>query len=170
MIHPCSTHRRESTRAGAVPDPHFLSGYDKWAAYGQAKTANSLFAVALDDFGRDHGVRAFALHPGKILTGLQRDLPVAEQVELGWIDEDGNRIGEGFKTPAQGAATGLWAATSAQLNERGALYLEDCAIADVSAPGASMEDGGVKAYALDLSAAQRLWWLTSAITAVGLAR
>ena len=28
-------------------DPHFRTGYDKWPAYGQAKTANALFAVHL---------------------------------------------------------------------------------------------------------------------------
>jgi NAD(P)-dependent dehydrogenase (short-subunit alcohol dehydrogenase family) len=49
-------------------DVHWKRGYDKWAAYGQAKTANVLFAVQLDRLGRDSGVRAFALHPGGILT------------------------------------------------------------------------------------------------------
>ncbi|MEO7122245.1 MAG: SDR family NAD(P)-dependent oxidoreductase, partial [Lacisediminihabitans sp.] len=42
-------------------DPQFLSGYDKWLAYGQAKTADSLFAVQLDRLGAPHGVRAFAV-------------------------------------------------------------------------------------------------------------
>lgn len=98
-------------------DPHFLTGYDRWAAYGQSKTANVLFALWLDHLGTDHGVRAFALHPGKIMTGLQRQLSVVEQVELGWIDLDGTVVGAGFKTPSQGAATGLWAATSPSLRD-----------------------------------------------------
>jgi len=38
--------------------------YDKWQAYGQSKTANSLFALQLDALGQDQGVRAFAVHPG----------------------------------------------------------------------------------------------------------
>ena len=45
-------------------DMHFTSDYDKWIAYGQAKTANSLFAVHLDALGVEHGVRVFAVHPG----------------------------------------------------------------------------------------------------------
>ena len=49
-------------------DPDFHTGYDKWLAYGQSKTANVLFAVQLDALGREHGVRANALHPGAILT------------------------------------------------------------------------------------------------------
>lgn len=57
-------------------DVHWRQGYDKWQAYGQAKTANVLFAVQLDRIAADRGVRAFALHPGGILTPLQRHLPL----------------------------------------------------------------------------------------------
>lgn len=145
-------------------DPHFRTGYDKWLAYGQAKTANSLFAVHLDVLGRDDGVRAFALHPGKIITGLQREMSRAEQVERGWVDEQGTVIGPGFKTAAQGAATGLWAATSELLADHGGSYLEDCAIAAVASPGTPMDDGGVRAYAIDPAAAERLWELSVAAT------
>ncbi|GAC80746.1 NAD(P)-dependent dehydrogenase, short-chain alcohol dehydrogenase family [Gordonia malaquae] len=150
-------------------DPHFLTGYDRWAAYGQSKTANVLFAVWLDQLGTDHGVRAFALHPGKIITGLQRQ-SVAEQVELGWIDTDGNVVGSDFKTPSQGAATGVWAATSPLLDGLGGLYLEDCDIASVARDGGTMDEGGVRPYALDSSSAERLWQLTSALTATNLAQ
>lgn len=145
-------------------DPHFRTGYDKWLAYGQAKTANALFAVHLDTLGKGDGVRAFALHPGKIITGLQREMPLQEQIDRGWVDEHGNVIGEGFKTPSQGAATGLWAATSPLLDNRGGLYLEDCDVAYVSAPGTPMDDGGVRAYAIDPGEAARLWSLSLAVT------
>ncbi|BBJ46014.1 hypothetical protein SSPO_087320 [Streptomyces antimycoticus] len=146
-------------------DPHFRTGYDKWLAYGQAKTANALFAVRLDALGRNDGVRALALHPGKIVTGLQREMTLREQIDRGWVDEHGNVIGAGFKTPSQGAATGLWAATSPLLGDRGGLYLEDCDVARVSAPDAPMDDGGVRAYAIDPGTAARLWDLS--ITATG---
>ncbi len=146
-------------------DPHFRTGYDKWLAYGQAKTANALFAVGLDALGKSDGVRAFALHPGKIITGLQREMTLQEQIERGWVDEHGTVIGAGFKTPSQGAATGLWAATSPLLEDRGGLYLEDCDIARPSAPATPMDDGGVRPYAIDPDAAARLWELS--ITATG---
>ncbi|WP_331728116.1 SDR family NAD(P)-dependent oxidoreductase [Streptomyces sp. NBC_00158] len=145
-------------------DPHFRTGYDKWLAYGQAKTANSLFAVHLDALGREAGVRAFALHPGKIITGLQREMTLREQIERGWVDAHGNVIGEGFKSPSQGAATGLWAATSPLLAGRGGLYLEDCEIARVCAPDTPMDDGGVRPYAVAPDAAARLWDLSLAAT------
>lgn len=146
-------------------DPHFRTGYDKWLAYGQAKTANALFAVALDALGKSDGVRAYALHPGKIITGLQREMTLQEQIDRGWVDEHGTVIGTGFKTPSQGAATGLWGATSPLLEDRGGLYLEDCDIALVSAPATPMDDGGVRPYAIDPDAAARLWELS--ITATG---
>ncbi|MGW2280090.1 SDR family NAD(P)-dependent oxidoreductase [Streptomyces sp. NPDC001770] len=145
-------------------DPHFRTGYDKWLAYGQSKTANALFAVHLDALGREDGVRAFVLHPGKIITGLQREMTLQEQIALGWVDDRGNVVGEGFKTASQGAATGLWAATSPLLDGRGGVYLEDCEIAHVSGPDDAMDAGGVRAYAVDPDAAARLWDLSVAAT------
>ncbi|MFJ6622652.1 SDR family NAD(P)-dependent oxidoreductase [Kitasatospora sp. NPDC091335] len=145
-------------------DPHFRTGYDKWLAYGQSKTANALFAVHLDALGKGDGVRAFALHPGKIITGLQREMTRQEQIERGWVDAEGTVIGAGFKTPSQGAATGLWAATSPLLDGRGGLYLEDCEVARVCGPDTPMDDGGVRPYAVDPDAAARLWELSLAAT------
>ncbi|MFI6273879.1 SDR family NAD(P)-dependent oxidoreductase [Streptomyces sp. NPDC050988] len=146
-------------------DPHWRQGYDKWEAYGQAKTANVLFAVQLDALGKDSGVRAFSLHPGGILTPLQRHLAKEEMVERGWIDENGTPLNpEGFKTPEQGAATQVWAATSPQLSGMGGVYCEDCDISD-PAP-ADGERIGVRAYAVDPASAARLWALSAKLTGV----
>ncbi|MGW6787596.1 SDR family NAD(P)-dependent oxidoreductase [Streptomyces chartreusis] len=146
-------------------DVHWRQGYDKWEAYGQAKTANVLFAVHLDRLAADRGVRAFALHPGGIITPLQRHLPKAEMVERGWIDEQGNVLNpEGFKSPEQGAATQVWAATSPQLDGMGGVYLEDCDIAEPAVDG--RERSGVKAWATDPEQAARLWALSAELTGV----
>lgn len=145
-------------------DPHFAQGYDKWLAYGQSKTANALFAVHLDARGRDAGVRAFAVHPGAILTALVRHMSMAEQIEAGYLDEDGNLIDPRFKSPEAGAATQVWAATSSQLDGLGGLYLEDV---DVAAPWT--EDQvytGVKDWAVDPDEAQRLWAFSAELTGV----
>ncbi|NUR01020.1 MAG: SDR family NAD(P)-dependent oxidoreductase [Streptomyces sp.] len=146
-------------------DPQFTRGYDKWEAYGQAKTANALFAVHLDAVGREQGVRAFSLHPGGILTPLQRHLPKEEMVARGWIDEDGNPLNPaGFKTPEQGAATQVWAATSPQLAGMGGVYLEDCDIAEPApADGTRV---GVRDHARDPEQAARLWALSAGLTGV----
>jgi NAD(P)-dependent dehydrogenase (short-subunit alcohol dehydrogenase family) len=147
-------------------DIQFEQGYDKWLAYGQAKTANSLFAVHLDLIGTAHGVRAFAVHPGGIMTELQRHLPHEEMVAMGWMDADGN-LNAVFKSPEQGAATSVWTATSSQLDGRGGVYCEDCDIAsptDVGGPTARFK--GVNDYAIDPESALRLWQVSVDLTGV----
>ncbi|MGW9032020.1 SDR family NAD(P)-dependent oxidoreductase [Streptomyces sp. NPDC055722] len=146
-------------------DLHWKQGYDKWEAYGQAKTANVLFAVHLDRLGREHGVRAFSLHPGGILTPLQRHLAKEEMIERGWIDETGALVDpDAFKTPEQGAATQVWAATSPRLADMGGVYCEDCDIAE-PAP-ADGTRGGVKDWAIDPEQAARLWAASAELTGV----
>ncbi|MFJ5228112.1 SDR family NAD(P)-dependent oxidoreductase [Streptomyces sp. NPDC088400] len=146
-------------------DVQFERGYDKWQAYGQAKTANALFAVQLDALGRDSGVRAFSLHPGVILTALGRHVPTEEMIAAGWIDENGNPTDPSIKTPAQGAATHVWAATSPQLAGRGGLYCEDCDIAEPTTSDAVLTSG-VREWATDPEEAARLWALSAELTGV----
>jgi NAD(P)-dependent dehydrogenase (short-subunit alcohol dehydrogenase family) len=139
-------------------DVQFERGYDKWQAYGQAKTANALFAVQHDVFGRDSGVRAFSVHPGAVITRLGRHVPREEMIAAGWLDEDGNPAFAGFKTPEQGAATQVWAATSPGLAGMGGAYCEDC---DIAEPAGGSELTGVHAYATDAGQAARLWRLSN---------
>jgi NAD(P)-dependent dehydrogenase (short-subunit alcohol dehydrogenase family) len=141
--------------------------YEKWQAYGQAKSANALFAVQLDQLGQDAGVRAFAVHPGGILTPLQRHLSKQEMMDFGWIDADGNVLETRFKTPEQGASTSVWAATSPRLDGMGGVYCEDADIAAPTDPDA--EDArvrGVDAHAIDRDAAARLWDVSAQLTGV----
>ncbi|MFE4227644.1 SDR family NAD(P)-dependent oxidoreductase [Arthrobacter sp. NPDC056886] len=147
-------------------DINFDSGYDKWRAYGQAKTANALFAVQLDALGRDFGVRAFAVHPGGIMTELQRHLPREEMIAAGWMDSYG-KLDPRFKTPAQGAATSVWAATAPALEGMGGVYCEDCDIAEATVPGSSeARIRGVDAHAVDREAAARLWQMSAEMTGI----
>ncbi|MEC5179018.1 SDR family NAD(P)-dependent oxidoreductase [Arthrobacter sp. CG_A4] len=147
-------------------DLNFETGYNKWTAYGQAKTANSLFAVQLDALGKDARVRAFAVHPGGIMTELQRHLPREEMIASGWMDEEGN-VDARFKTPAQGAATSVWAATSPALDGKGGVYCEDCDIAEPTAEGSpEARIRGVNAHAVDRADAARLWTLSADLTGI----
>ncbi|MEA2481775.1 MAG: hypothetical protein QOJ07_3697 [Thermoleophilaceae bacterium] len=147
-------------------DLQFENGYDKWQAYGQAKTANSLFALQLDALGQDVGVRAFAAHPGGIMTPLQRHLTREEMVASGWMDEEGN-LDERFKTPEQGASTSTWAATSPKLAGMGGVYCENCDIAEPTVPDSpTARTEGVNAHAVDPDAAERLWAVSAELTGV----
>jgi NAD(P)-dependent dehydrogenase (short-subunit alcohol dehydrogenase family) len=142
-------------------DIHFNdSEYEKWAAYGQSKTAASLLAIEVDKRMKDSGIRAFGVHPGGIMTPLQRHLEQEEMVALGWMDKDGQpteRVAKMFKTATQGASTSLWAATSPQLDNIGGVYCENC---EVAAPTDDSENArfiGVNDWAIDSQEASRLW-------------
>ena len=145
------------------------SPYDKWQAYGQAKTANALFANALSRRLRDDGGRAFAVHPGGIFTPLQRHLPTEEMIALGWLGEDGqpsDMARRGFKTPEQGCATTLWAATSALLDDTPGVYCEDCDIAEPTDPTSPMARyRGVDDHATSDESAERLWAISEDLLA-----
>lgn len=141
--------------------------YDKWIAYGQAKTANALFALALHPRLARAGGHAFSVHPGGIFTPLQRHLPKEEMQALGWLGEDGepSEIAlQHFKSPTQGCTTTLWAATSPQLADRGGEFCEDCDIAQ-AVPADSKEIRGVRPQAVDPDAAERLWALSEELLA-----
>jgi NAD(P)-dependent dehydrogenase (short-subunit alcohol dehydrogenase family) len=136
--------------------------YDPWAAYGQSKTANSLFAVGVTSRWADDGVLANAVHPGGIITPLQRHLPKQEMIDRGWITADGTP-NPAFKTTEQGAATSVFAAAHPLVEGVGARYFEDVAEAEPfrdDAPGR-----GVKGYALDPEQAERLWALSERLLA-----
>ena len=139
--------------------------YDKWIAYGQSKTANALFAMALDRRGRNHGIRSFSLHPGQILTDLARHLSAEEIASFDALDEAGRPIVDperGMKTVEQGAATSVWCATSPELNGMGGVYCEDCDVAVVNEPSVGRK--GVSRWACDPDAAESLWQVSAAWT------
>lgn len=140
--------------------------YERWAAYGQSKSANALFAVKLDEIGKEHNVRAFSLHPGGIITDLIRHMATEDLQKAGAIDADGKPVIDpenNMKTPEQGAATNVWCATSHLLDEMGGVYCENCDIA-VSVPDDSKEMLGVRPWAIDPDLADRLWSLSEALT------
>jgi len=155
-------------------DPNFeRRDYTPWLGYGQSKTANILFALALDQRGRAEGVRAFSVHPGGIVaTGLGKYITQDQLRAGGAIDERGNPVldpARGFKTVEQGAATIVWCAVSPRLDELGGVYCADCDIAPL-VPQEGDKDGtakkfasrplGVMPYAVDPQAAERLWKLS----------
>jgi NAD(P)-dependent dehydrogenase (short-subunit alcohol dehydrogenase family) len=125
------------------------------AAYGESKTANILFAQeATRRWGPD-GIFANAVLPGSALTGLQRYHGEEMKRRIGFIHADGS-VDPAVKTPAQAAATTVWAATAPELAGRGGLVLEDCAEALPVGPDTHPWSGYDAAVA-DAETARRLW-------------
>ena len=127
--------------------------YDKFEAYGAAKTANILFTVEADRRWSADGVRSFAVHPGTVATDLARYMDKADFREMARL-AGGTTPGEkpkrmSFATPAEGATTAVWAAVSPELEGRGGLYLADRGISD-----------DVEPWATDPTVAAALWELS----------
>jgi NAD(P)-dependent dehydrogenase (short-subunit alcohol dehydrogenase family) len=85
-------------------DINFNNGkdYNKWFAYGQSKTANILFTVALAKKLASKGALAFAVHPGGILeTNLSNDVE-KEEWEPVWqiFVGRGERAGSYYSLPS----------------------------------------------------------------------
>ena len=146
-------HRRSPIK---FDDPNFeKTPYEKWEAYGQSKTANSLFAVELNRRLEGKGLNAYAVHPGGIMTNLQRDMSKEEIRAFGWVDDNG-KLNDRFKTVAGGASTSVWCATSPLLAAGGGVYCEDCNIA-TAVPANDQSFAGVRLWAIDPDAAKKLW-------------
>lgn len=159
-----------------------LREYNKFEAYGQAKTANILFTVELDKRGNEFGVRSYSLHPGLVLeTNLGRYLTFEDYVTMGFLNTDGTpnaEAGEASKkiqkTIDQGAATTVWAATSPNLNSIGGVYCENVEVAEFDSNFYNSNEWqknmynlkGVAPFALDENSARALWTLSEELTNV----
>jgi len=158
-------------------DPNFLHReYETLQGYGQSKTANNLFSVELDQRGKQYGVRAYALHPGSVNgTDLGRVAPMALFQQMGTHDEAGNikpEVAAKLKTLEQGAATTVWCATSAQLQNIGGVYCENVDIAELDTDNVPKDYSepsslrGVQPYSIDADNAKRLWILSEEMTGI----
>ncbi|MEU3245753.1 MULTISPECIES: SDR family NAD(P)-dependent oxidoreductase [unclassified Streptomyces] len=126
--------------------------YDALTAYGQSKTAEALLAVEADRRWAGDGIRANALNPGAIATGLQKHT-------------GGLRTPERYrKTIEQGAATSVFLGASPLVDGIGGRYFEDVNEApQVDARPTELGVTAVAAYAVDPANAERLWNVASGI-------
>jgi len=113
-------------------------GYQTWGFYGQSKLANLLFAKELAR-RLDDGKTSNAVHPGVIITKLQRTLPTFMTAAMSLSQSIF------LKTIPEGAATSVFAAVHPSLAAVSGEYLADC---NVKAP---------RRVARDPELAARLW-------------
>ncbi|KAK4981024.1 hypothetical protein LTR28_008748 [Elasticomyces elasticus] len=127
------------------------AGYTPWKAYGQSKLATLYFATELDRRYGNQGLHSMSLHPGGIATPLQRHLD-EETLKM----NDQPEVKAYMKSPEQGAATSVWAAVAQELEGKGGVYLEDCAIAEPQ-QDSGMLSSGYAAEAFNEENERRLW-------------
>ncbi|KAE8385724.1 hypothetical protein BDV23DRAFT_176009 [Aspergillus alliaceus] len=122
--------------------------YDAWVAYGQSKTANILFAVALAGKLKEKKIKSYSLHPGLVQTaGLSEVDPAAWPI-VGSMFESKKLELPKAKDMEQGCATTLAAALDPALDRS---FLSDC------------NPEKVLDYASDVSNAEKLWTLSEEI-------
>lgn len=139
-------------------DIHFNNReYDKFASYGQSKSANILFSIELDNRLKDRGVRANAVHPGIIMTDLGRHMTPEDIEAITGNRPEGSPPME-FKEVPAGAATSIWMATSPELEGVGGQYAQDCQLVDPNETDAGT--GGWAKWAQGNENATRLWSVT----------
>ncbi len=152
-------------RAGVdFTDLHFTHrAYDPQIAYAQSKTANSLFAMEATRRWAADGIFANSVNPGGVATGLQRNFTPAQKDSLAAAEAAGVFT---YKTVEQGAATSVVAAVAPQFAGTGGHYLDDAQEAYPVPDDAELADHphGVKAWALDPAAAERLWEVSAKLT------
>jgi NAD(P)-dependent dehydrogenase (short-subunit alcohol dehydrogenase family) len=143
-----------------IDDPNFeRTEYQPFIGYGRSKTANILYAVALDSRLKGRGIRATSLHPGGIQTELGRHMTpeLVEQMmaRIKAAAANDNAPAFSFKSIPQGSATSVWSSFVAPADAIGAQYAEDCHVCKVNDDATSRV--GVRSYALNLAHANDLW-------------
>ncbi|KAJ5890931.1 uncharacterized protein N7473_007159 [Penicillium subrubescens] len=126
--------------------------YNAWIAYGQSKTANILFAVALARKLEKKGIKSYSLHPGVIqATGLSSGVDPAAWPVVGPMFESKKLEMPKEKNIEQGCATTLAAVLDPALDDQSGSFLNDC------------NPEKVLDYASDASNADKLWTLSEKI-------
>lgn len=118
------------------------------------------FANELDRRYSQH-IRANSLHPGGILTPLARYLPAEASTGLKDIPE----VYRVLMSPQQGAATSVWAAVARELEDRGGMYLDEVAEAQLTEPE-PFHLPGYASQAFDPLSEKKLWEVSSQLTGI----
>jgi NAD(P)-dependent dehydrogenase (short-subunit alcohol dehydrogenase family) len=122
-------------------------GYAPMKAYGASKLANILFTRELGRRLGNGTQTANTLHPGVISTGITRTIPALGQMVMKMASP---LI---LKTPAQGAATQCYLATSPAVAKVTGAYYADCNPSETTP------------IARDMTLAARLWQESEALVA-----
>jgi NAD(P)-dependent dehydrogenase (short-subunit alcohol dehydrogenase family) len=143
-----------------IEDPNFEhTEYQPFTGYGRSKTANILYAVALDNRLKGRGIRATSIHPGGIQTELGRHMTPELTAQMMARINRGAKPGQPpafrFKNVPQGSATSVWAGFVGPADAVGGHYCEDCHVCTVNDDATSRV--GVRSYALNLDSANALW-------------
>ncbi len=128
-----------------------LRGEGEWdagEAYGRSKLANALFSLQLSKNLAETSTVSNVIHPGLVQTNIARSAPAFIR---GAFDLFGGLVA---KSPAQGAATQCYVATSPLLEGVNGAYFEDCNPVVINVPN----------HVFDELMAEKLWQVSLEMT------
>ena len=132
-------------------------GHNKWAAYGQSKTANIYMANSIERHYGPKGLHGYSLHPGTVLgTEGLRHATEEDYAAMGGAEA----LSDVEKTVSQGVATSVWASVATHLEGKGGVYLSDVGEARPAAETELVGGPGYGPHAYDEEAEERLWKLS----------
>lgn len=128
---------------------------DQRVAYGESKSALSLFAVEATRRWHGQGIFANCVLPGSAVTALQRHHSperMADMLKIGKVGQPDSV----FTSIEEAAATSVWAAVAPELDRVGGLVLEQCGPCPISGPE-THPYRGYELHSTDSETARRLW-------------
>jgi NAD(P)-dependent dehydrogenase (short-subunit alcohol dehydrogenase family) len=119
--------------------------YSSFVAYGASKLANILFTLELARRLEGSNVSANCLHPGVVATNIFKS--------LGTLGKVFTILGRPFMlSPARGAETTIYVATSPEVAKVSGKYFDKC------------KEAPLLPHATDMEAARRLWEVSERLT------
>ncbi len=122
-------------KAGRIQfnDPHLSSRFSVWKGYAQSKLANILFTKEMADRVKGTNVTANCLHPGAVGTnlGINRKTGFGKTIHA--------ILRPFFLTPAEGAETAVYLATSPEVKQNSGEYFYKKKTASLPAKAQSKE-------------------------------
>ncbi len=122
--------------------------WDSGKAYGRSKLANALFSLQLSKLLEEESTSSNVIHPGLVQTNIARTAPAFIRTAF---DLFGGLVA---KSPAQGAATQCYVATSPLVEGVSGAYFEDCNPVRVLVPN----------HVFNEAMAEQLWQVSMEMT------
>ena len=149
VVSVASEAHRQATRGMPWDDLQNEAGYSAFRVYAESKLANILFARELARRLEGTGITSNSLHPGVVATGFARN-------DAGWMSTLWAALAVFLRSPAKGAATSIYLASSPDVAGVTGQYFSNSKTKQPSRFGRSDED------------ALRLWTASEELTGLSL--
>lgn len=126
--------------------------YNGSAGYTNSKSANIYMAIGVDKRYASRGIHGLTVNPGVVYTSLARYL---NDEETKYILKQ-PLLKHSWQSPAQGAATTVWASVSPEVEGKGPLFIKNSSIAALKIEGQEF-DPEIRGHHYTKVDEERIW-------------